>query len=130
MNFFRAPTFRFWALKTRSFPNGTAKVLPFFELANFFEQIFEEIFKIFYKALNNSYFSFSINAEAVFDRGNNCFTARNQASASLSPTPFILKVSATFPDEASSSISRATCPREPPVCSRLVILADTSSGAP
>ena len=34
---FVAPTFRFWALKTRSFPNGIAKVHFIFELANFFQ---------------------------------------------------------------------------------------------
>ncbi|MBR4596570.1 MAG: hypothetical protein IKO31_07595, partial [Bacteroidales bacterium] len=48
---FSALAFRFWALKTRSFPNGIAKVQPFSESPNFFEEIFKEIFKIFYKAL-------------------------------------------------------------------------------
>ncbi len=37
-----APPFGFGRLKTRSFPNGIAKVHLFFELANFFEEIFEK----------------------------------------------------------------------------------------
>jgi len=45
MSFLLPRPFGFRALKTRSFPNGIAKVLPFFDSANFSGENFQEIFK-------------------------------------------------------------------------------------
>jgi len=47
MSFLLPRPFGFWALKTRSFPNGIAKVLPFFYSANFL-QLFLQFFLNFF----------------------------------------------------------------------------------